>query len=128
MRARFALPLAASLVAASLPGFARAAELSDGDWPMPAHDYASTRFSPLDEIRPDNVAKLELAFSFSTGIDKGHEAAPIIANGIMYVVTPYPNHVYSFDLAKPGANVKWKFDPHVESASQGVACCDVVNR
>src|SRR5689334_23399090 len=94
----------------------------DGDWPMAARDYASTRFSPLDEIRPENAARLELAFSFSTGIDKGHEAAPIVANGTMYVVTPYPNHVLAFDLSKPGANLKWKFDPHTEASAQGVAC------
>lgn len=48
MRATTALPLAALLVAGTLPGFARCAEISDGDWPMPAHDYAGTRFSPLD--------------------------------------------------------------------------------
>ena len=128
MRARISLTFAALFLAAVFPGFAHGAEVSDGDWPMPARDYAATRFSPLEEIKPDNAAKLQLAFSFSTGIDKGHEAAPIVVNGTMYVVTPYPNLVYAFDLAKPGANVKWKFDPHVESASQGVACCDVVNR
>ena len=100
----------------------------DGDWPMAARDYAATRFSTLDEIRPDNASRLQLAFSFSTGIDKGHEAAPIVANGTMYVVTPYPNHVLAFDLSKPGANLKWKFDPHTEASAQGVACCDVVNR
>jgi PQQ-dependent dehydrogenase (methanol/ethanol family) len=100
----------------------------DGDWPMPAHDYASTRFSPLDEITPANAAKLDLAFSFSTGVEKGHEAAPVIVGDTMYVVTPFPNYVYAFDLTKPGANVKWKFDPKSNTRAQGVACCDVVNR
>jgi glucose dehydrogenase len=46
----------------------------------------------------------------------------------MYVVTPYPNHVIAFDLAKPGASVKWSFDPKTNAKAQGVACCDVVNR
>ena len=101
---------------------------ADGDWPMPAHDYASTRFSPLAEIDSSNVAKLDLAFSFSTGVEKGHEAAPIVVGDTMYVVTPYPNYVYAFDLSKPGANVKWKFDPKTNASAQGVACCDVVNR
>jgi lanthanide-dependent methanol dehydrogenase len=111
-----------------LPIIALAADPRDAEWPMPARDYAATRFSPLDAIKPDNVAKLELAFSFSTGIDKGHEAAPIVVGSTMYVVTPYPNIVYAFDLSKPGANVKWKFDPHTQPSAQGVACCDVVNR
>jgi len=45
----------------------------------------------------------------------------------MYVVTPYPNQLYALDLKNNGAT-KWKYDPAPDSASQGVACCDVVNR
>src|SRR5207302_2606269 len=102
---------------------------ADGeDWPMAAHDYASTRYSPLAEITPANASQLELAWSFSTSIDKGHEAAPIVVGATMYVVTPYPNHVIAFDLTKSGANVKWMFDPKTNAKAQGVACCDVVNR
>src|SRR5436190_17999555 len=109
-------------------GHAAAAEATDGEWPMPARDYASTRFSPLAEVTVANVSKLELAWSFSTGVEKGHEAAPIVVGDTMYVVTPFPNYVYAFDLSKPGANVKWKFDPKSSTSAQGVACCDVVNR
>ena len=98
------------------------------EWRMPARDYASTRFSPLDEITPSNASRLKLAFSFSTGVERGHEAAPIVVGDTMYVVTPYPNYVFAFDLSKPGANVKWKFDPKTAASAQGVACCDVVNR
>jgi PQQ-dependent dehydrogenase (methanol/ethanol family) len=127
MRAALAIAFA-TIAASSFSNLARAAQPSDGDWPMPAHDFASTRFSPLDEIKPENAARLQLAFSFSTGLEKGHEAAPIVVGDTMYVVTPYPNIVYAFDLSKPGANVKWKYDPHTEPSSQGVACCDVVNR
>src|SRR3954466_9370077 len=65
----------------------------DGDWVMPAHDYASTRYSALAEITSANVAQLKVAWTFSTSIDKGHEAAPIVVGGTMYVVTPYPNQV-----------------------------------
>jgi PQQ-dependent dehydrogenase (methanol/ethanol family) len=46
----------------------------------------------------------------------------------MFIVTPFPNLVYALDLTKPGAPVKWKFAPGPLPASQGVACCDVVNR
>ena len=46
----------------------------------------------------------------------------------MYVVTPFPNTLYAFDLTKPGATAKWKFDPNPAEVAQGVACCDVVNR
>ena len=46
----------------------------------------------------------------------------------MYIVTPYPNYLYALDLTKPGAPAKWTFKPKPAAASQGVACCDVVNR
>ncbi|HKS09024.1 MAG TPA: methanol/ethanol family PQQ-dependent dehydrogenase [Pyrinomonadaceae bacterium] len=104
------------------------AEPEDGQWLMPAKNYASTRFSGLEEINTSNVANLKLAWSFSTGVLRGHEAAPIVANNTMYVVTPYPNIVYALDLTKPGAPVKWKHEPNPSSSSQGVACCDFVNR
>jgi lanthanide-dependent methanol dehydrogenase len=100
----------------------------DGQWTMPAKDYASTRFSGLNEINKGNVGALKLAWSFSTGVIRGHEAAPVVANNTMYVVTPYPNIVYALDLTQPGAPIKWKFEPNPSSSSQGVACCDYVNR
>jgi len=46
----------------------------------------------------------------------------------MYIVTPFPNIVYALDLSKPGLPIKWRYEPTPERASQGVACCDVVNR
>lgn len=107
---------------------ASAAPPDDGQWTMPAKNYASTRYSELAEITQENVGKLQVAFTFSTGINKGHEAAPLVVGNTMYVVTPYPNILYALDLSKPGAPMKWKFEPKPEAASQGVACCDVVNR
>ena len=92
---------------------------------MPAGDYASTRYSDLAQITPANVGRLTEVFSFTTGVDKGHEAAPIVAGGTIYVVTPYPNVVFALDFK---GRVKWKFDPKTEASAQGVACCDVVNR
>jgi PQQ-dependent dehydrogenase (methanol/ethanol family) len=97
----------------------------DGEWRMPAKDHASTRYSSLAEINAANVKDLRVAFSFKTGVERGHEAAPIVAGGLIYVVTPFPNLVYALDMK---GNVKWKFDPKTNPSSQGVACCDVVNR
>ncbi len=109
-------------------GASVAAETEDGQWTMPAKNYASTRFSGLEDINTGNVASLKLAWSFSTGVLRGHEAAPVVANNTMYLVTPYPNIVYALDLTQPGAPVKWKHEPNPASSSQGVACCDFVNR
>jgi lanthanide-dependent methanol dehydrogenase len=100
----------------------------DGQWTMPAKDYASTRYSSLDQITAANVGQLQPIVSFSTGLARGHEAAPIVADNTMFVVGPYPNPVFAFDLSQPGAPVKWKFEPKPDSGSQGVACCDTVNR
>jgi lanthanide-dependent methanol dehydrogenase len=100
----------------------------DGQWLMAPKDYASTRFSGLTDITTENVANLRLAWSFSTGVLQGHEAAPLVVGDTMYIVTPYPNILYALDLTDGQGRVKWKYEPQPARAAQGVACCDVVNR
>jgi len=109
-------------------GGAPAQQTEDGQWSMPAKNYASTRFSGLNEITADNVKNLHLAWTFETGILRGQEAAPLVVNNTMYIVTPFPNYLYALDLTKPGAPMKWVYKPRTMAAAQGVACCDVVNR
>jgi lanthanide-dependent methanol dehydrogenase len=99
-----------------------------GEWPRPARDYASTRFSPLDQITRANARNLKAAWTFSTGLLNGHEAAPLVVGTTMYLVTPFPNILYALDLSQPGAPVKWKFEPEPVGSAKGVACCDVINR
>jgi lanthanide-dependent methanol dehydrogenase len=94
---------------------------------MSAKNYESTRYSGLDQINTSNVSQLKVAWTFSTGVNRGQEAAPIVVGDTMYVVSPYPNILYALDLAN-GGDVKWKYEPNPEAASQGVACCDTVNR
>src|SRR6204780_5231049 len=118
-----------ALASAQMPSVpASAAPSDDGQWTMPAKNYAATRYSALDEINGANVSNLQVAFAFSTGVDHGQEAAPIVANNTMFIVSPYPNNVFALDLTKPGAPIKWSYRPHPAAAAQGVACCDVVNR
>jgi PQQ-dependent dehydrogenase (methanol/ethanol family) len=97
-------------------------------WPVASGTVQGLRFSPLDEITPANAPKLVPAFNFDTGLKHGQESATLVVGTTMYFVTPFPNTVYALDLTKPGAPVKWKFDPHPDPASQGEACCDSVNR
>ena len=99
-----------------------------GQWVLPGKDYAMTRHSPLDQITKDNVKDLEAAWTFSTGVLRGHEGAPLVVDNIMYVVTPFPNIVYALDLTKPGPAIKWKYAPEQDEAAIPVACCDTVNR
>ena len=127
-------PPSDAIVSAPLPGgnhaiaAPAAAPADDGSWTMPGKNFAATRFSALNQITPANVSKLALSFTFSTATTKGYEAPPLVMNGTMYLITPYPNIVYALDLTKPGAPTKWVFKPKPLAASQGVACCDVVNR
>jgi PQQ-dependent dehydrogenase (methanol/ethanol family) len=107
---------------------AAGAPKDDGQWTMPSKNYASTRFSAMTEINPSNVARLQPVVTFSLGVNKGQEAAPIVANNTMFVVTAFPNIVYALDLTRPGAPLKWRYMPKPLPAAQGVACCDVVNR
>jgi lanthanide-dependent methanol dehydrogenase len=100
----------------------------DYQWTMPGKNYAATRFSTLDQVNKGTVKNLKLAWTFSTGTVRGQEAAPLVVNNTMYLVTPWPNLLYALDLTKPGAPTKWMYDPHTVPAAQGVACCDVVNR
>jgi lanthanide-dependent methanol dehydrogenase len=99
-----------------------------GEWHSQARDYANTRFSPLAEINASNVARLREAWTFSDGTQNGHEAAPLVINDTMYLVTPFPNISYALDLTKPGAPIRWSFAPNPSPVSIGKACCDTVNR
>src|SRR5205814_6225514 len=103
----------------------------DGQWTMPGKNYQLTRYSGLDQINTDNAKNLQVAWTFSTGVNRGHEAPPIVVGKTMYVVTPFPNLLYALDLEKAAQKdnpLKWKYEPKPESAAQGVACCDLVNR
>lgn len=99
----------------------------DGQWVMAQKNYAGSRFSGLDEINTENVRNLGLAWTFSTGQLRGHEAAPLVVGNTMYVVTPFPNQLHALDLTRNGA-LRWTYDPQPDRAAIGVACCDVVNR
>src|SRR4051812_28814966 len=101
---------------------------ADGDWVRAARDYANTRFSPLSQINGGNANQLKVAWTFSTGTDRGQEGAPLVVGDTLYVVTPYPNILYALDLTRPGAPLKWSYRPETKPSAQGVACCDVVNR
>jgi PQQ-dependent dehydrogenase (methanol/ethanol family) len=121
----------ASLVRAQEPSAPLAnsygAEHEDGQWTMPAKNHQGTRYSGLDQINAGNAKDLKVAWTFSTGVNRGQEAAPIVVGDTMYVVTPFPNILYALDL-KDNGKLKWTYKPQPASAAQGVACCDTVNR
>ena len=80
------------------------------------------------QITADNVKDLKVAWTFSTGVLRGHEGEPIVVGNTMYLATPFPNIVYALDLTKEGAPIKWKYAPKQDPAVIPIACCDTVNR
>lgn len=93
------------------------------DWLMYGGNYDNTRFSPLTDIDRQNVNKLSVAWVFQTGIPYQFQAAPIVADGVMYVSAAY-NHVYALD-AKTG-ELRWKYDHQMPSDAR--ICCGPGNR
>jgi alcohol dehydrogenase (cytochrome c) len=59
-----------------------------GNWMHYRRTYDGQGYSPLDQINTSNVKSLTPVWTFSTGVVEGHEAPPIINNGIMFVATP----------------------------------------
>src|SRR5512146_11495 len=99
-----------------------------GEWRRQSRDYANTRFSPLDQVNTGNAARLRVAWTFSDGTQNGHEAAPLVFDDTMYLVTPFPNIAYALDLTKAGVPIKWSYAPNPTPVAIGKACCDTVNR
>ena len=54
---------------------------------------------------------LRVEFTFSTGVLRGHEAAPIVRGDTMYLITPFPNHVYALDLTKEPVDLQPVLQP-----------------
>jgi lanthanide-dependent methanol dehydrogenase len=97
------------------------------NWAMPTGDYANTRYSKLNQINKDNVKNLQVKWTFSTGVLRGHEGGPLVIGDVMYVHTPYPNIVYALDLNNEG-KILWKYEPKQDPNVIPIMCCDTVNR
>jgi PQQ-dependent dehydrogenase (methanol/ethanol family) len=97
------------------------------DWVMPTGDYYNQRYSKLKQINSENVHKLAPAWTFSTGVLRGHEGSPLVIGDTMYVHAPFPNTVFALDLNHDG-KILWKYEPKQDPSVIPVMCCDTVNR
>ena len=79
-----------------------------GNWLMTRGNYKGWSYSSLDQINTSNVKSLVPVWSFSTGVDSGHEAPPIVNNGVMYISTPY-SQVIALDAAT--GDLLWRYKP-----------------
>lgn len=126
------LLMAAAAVALSAGGaFANSSvetlTTNPNNWVLQTGDYANQRYSKLNQINRHNVDDLQVAWTFSTGVLRGHEGSPLVVGSTMYVHTPFPNTVYALDLDNDGA-IKWKYEPKQDPDVIPVMCCDTVNR
>jgi PQQ-dependent dehydrogenase (methanol/ethanol family) len=96
------------------------------NWAMQAGNFANQRYSELKQINKDNAKDLQVAWTFSTGVLRGHEGGPIVVGDTMYIHTPFPNKVFAISLEDQ--QIKWKYEPKQDPTVIPVMCCDTVNR
>jgi alcohol dehydrogenase (cytochrome c) len=78
----------------------------DGDWLMVRRTYDGWGYSPLGQITPGNAGRLQPVWVASTGVNNGHEAAPVVNNGVMFVATP-GDQVIALDAAS--GRILWRY-------------------
>lgn len=81
------------------------------DWPHYGGGPDQTRYSPLTQITPANVASLKVAWTYDTGdMFKGSEmqCQPVVAHGVLYATSPRLR-VFALDAAT--GTEKWSFNP-----------------
>src|SRR5438128_9319035 len=117
---------------AALPGLALANQevikltQDSKNWAMQAGNMQNQRYSALKQINKDNVKNLRVAWTFSTGVLRGHEGGPLVIGDMLYVHSPFPNKVFAISLADQ--QIKWKYEPRQDPTVIPVMCCDTVNR
>ena len=128
-------------IAAAVPATALANEellkLQDSPnyWVMQNGDFWAQRYSKLNQINAANASKLQAAWTFSTGVLRGHEGGPLVLPGsatgldhdTLYAHAPFPNNVFAINLDT--LEVVWEYIP-VQNYDETVPvmCCDTVNR
>jgi quinoprotein glucose dehydrogenase len=114
---------------AAAPTSGNSTGIDAADWPAYGRTQEGTRYSPLQQITPENVKNLEVAWTFRTGDMKGpndpveitNEVTPIKIGDLLYLCSPH-QILFALD-AKTGA-LKWKFDPQLKAdpSFQHVTC------
>jgi alcohol dehydrogenase (cytochrome c) len=95
----------------------------DSGWVMYGGSYDNGRYSPLADINRANVKNLAPAWIFQTGVAGQLEAAPIVADGVLYLTAAY-NNLYALD-ARSGETL-WHYEHQMPSDLR--ICCGPTNR
>ena len=96
------------------------------NWAMQAGNFENQRYSSLNQINKKNVKDMKVAWTFSTGVLRGHEGGPLVIGDTLFVHSPFPNKVFAIDLETQ--KIKWKYEPKQDPSVIPVMCCDTVNR
>jgi len=120
--ATMALPMVASAAADQ-----EAAMKNANNWAHPRGQHNNQGYSSLAQINKGNVKNLKAAWTFATGVNRGHEGSPVVVGNMMYVHTAFPNNVYALDL-NDHQKIAWSYFPKQDPSVQAVLCCDNVNR
>jgi lanthanide-dependent methanol dehydrogenase len=123
-----AAAVAAFAVSSTAFGNTALMKLADdpANWPMWGQNYTGNRYSELDQINTENAGQLAPAWTFSTGVLRGHEGGPTVIGDTLFVHTPFPNKVFSINLADQTIN--WIYEPTQDPKVIPVMCCDTVYR
>jgi PQQ-dependent dehydrogenase (methanol/ethanol family) len=118
------------LALAALPAFAQTdlTQLAKDpkNWAMQTGEVSNQRYSELKQINSKNAKDLQVAWTFSTGVLRGHEGGPLVIGDTMYLHSPFPNKVFA--LALEDQSIRWKYEPKQDPTVIPVMCCDTVNR
>jgi lanthanide-dependent methanol dehydrogenase len=120
--ASMALPMVASAAADQEAAIANA-----NNWAHPRGNHSNNGYSTLAQINKGNVKNLKAAWTFATGVNRGHEGSPLVVGNMMYVHTAFPNNVYALDL-NDNQKIVWSYFPKQDPSVQAVLCCDNVSR
>src|ERR1700740_2106376 len=96
------------------------------NWASQAGDIANHRHTTLKQISTSNVKQLQVAWTMSTGVLRGHEGSPLVIGDTMYIHTPFPNKVIAINLKDQ--TFIWQYEPKQDASVISVMCCDTVNR
>ena len=120
--AAFAMPMIASAAADQ-----EAAMKDSNNWLHPRGQHDNQGYSKLASVNKGNVKNLKMAWTFATGVNRGHEGSPVVLGNMMFVHTAFPNNVYALDL-NDNQKIVWSYFPKQDPSVQAVLCCDNVNR
>ncbi|HEY6281574.1 MAG TPA: methanol/ethanol family PQQ-dependent dehydrogenase [Burkholderiales bacterium] len=125
------LPLVFTALALSVPGLAFASDLpgliaNPNNWAHPSGDFSLHRYSSLKQINTTNVGSMKVAWTFSTGVLRGHEGGPLVIGDTLFIHSAFPNKVFAINLSDQ--TIRWKYTPVQDPSVIPVMCCDTVNR